>query len=72
LRLCAQFFFFYSRKGAKPQRNSDPLGLTSGGLGGFATLRPPRRIFSLLFSQKPAYRQAGHRVLPAKVGAKKY
>ena len=48
---------FYSRKGAKTQRNSGPLGLTSGGLGGYATLRPPRRIFFIL--AKPACRQTG-------------
>ena len=39
---------FYSRKGAKTQRNSGPLGLTSGGLGGLATLR------AIFFSCKAA------------------
>jgi hypothetical protein len=64
--LRALFFFFIL---AKTQRNSGPLGLTSGGLVGFATLRAIHFFF--IIHAKPAYRQAGHRDLPAKVGAKK-
>ena len=48
---------FYSRKGAKTQRNSGPLGLTSGGLGGYATLRAILFFFFIL--AKPACRQTG-------------
>ncbi len=41
--------FFYSRKDTKTQRNRSPLGLTSGGLGGLASLRA-LYFFSLLLS----------------------
>ena len=54
---------FYSRKGAKTQRNSGPLGLTSGGLGGYATLRAI--LFFFFLRAKPTCRQTGRQDLPA-------
>jgi hypothetical protein len=77
------FFLSQRRKDAKKSNRSLPLAclpqvgfsllatcLSAGGLCVSASLRAIHFFF--IIQAKPAYRQAGHRDLPAKVGAKKY